>query len=177
MRLNLPFLLTTVLAIVFIVIWLVRNRLIINASSTPISSIPYPVKSLSIFAGFQILLFPLMVLSAALGLGAITNLIFYVGSIQAYVLPTLFNFLVYGKTYPASIYTWFLIGIPLHAIGGLLLGKLLQSRINSNSRRQWFLLLGSLVIFEAVLTILLAVTVNSNLWLEVWHLHPGPREW
>jgi hypothetical protein len=177
MRLNLPFLLAAILAIIFIVLWLVQNRLTINASSTVISNIPYSIKSLSLFVGFQVLLFPLMVLSAALGLEAINNPIFYIGSIQAYVIPTLFNFLVFGKTYPASIYTWFLVGIPLHAIGGLLLGKLFQSKIKSNGIKQWFLLLGFLVIFEAALTILLVYTVKSDLWLEVWHLHPGPREW
>lgn len=145
--------------------------MIMNDSPPFISRITYPIKSLLLFVCFQLLLLPITILVDGLGIRAISNTLYYVVSVQSFFTTTLFSYLVYGKRYPANIWTWFLVGIFVHVIGGIVLGYLLRNRFVRI--RQTVRLLCSLVFFEIILTMFMVYVVKSAVWLDVWHLPSG----
>ena len=174
MNVNLTFIALVSIIAFFIFIFMVlsfRSKATVNGSISLTGQISYPIKSLLLFVGFQVLLFPLMILMGMVGYEAAGKALHYIVAIQSFVTTTLFNYLVYGKTYPAVIGTWFLVGIPLHVIGGYLLGRLLQNRFVNI--KQGVRLWGSLIIFETTLTIFMTYAVKSTVWLDGWHLPSG----
>lgn len=145
--------------------------MIITSSASFARQMSYPVKSQLLFVGFQVFLLPAMILMEAFNLKLVGNAIHYVVSVQSFFTTTLFNYLVYDKRYPASIWIWILIGLFLHATGGFIFGHILRERfvyIKSSIR-----LLGSLIFFEITLTVFMIYVMQSTLWLDVWYLPSG----
>lgn len=135
------------------------------------SRITYPLRSSALFVGFQVFVLPAAILASTLGLEILYRAIYPAVAHQSIVLTTLFNFVVHGRRTPASIYVWWLVGVPLHALAGLLVGRFLQNRLHG--LRQGVRLLGSLAVFEMALTASMAAFTKSSLWLEVWKMPAG----
>ena len=131
----------------------------------------YPLRSSALFVGFQLFVLPVAILAETLGLELLYRAIYPALQVQSLVLTTLFNFVAHGRTTPASIYVWWLVGVPLHAVAGFLLGRMLQYRLYG--LRQGFRLLGSLALFEIALTASMVIMTKSNLWLVVWDMPSG----
>lgn len=131
----------------------------------------YPLRTSALFVGFQVFVLPVAILAETLGLELLYRVIYPAVQVQSLVLTTLFNFLVHGRTVPAPITVWWLVGVPLHVLAGLLLGRLLQNRLQSV--RQGIRLLGSLAVFEVALTAAMVIMTKSNLWLVVWDMPSG----
>ncbi len=128
------------------------------------NKISYPVQSMLLFVAFQIILFPLM----ALGYMAGAKFIYMIGLVQSIAITSAFNYLVYGKAQPSTIYVWYFIGIPVYASAGWLVGKALQKSGFADTHKS-YKLLGSLIGFEVALLVLIATTQQH----EIWSLNKG----
>jgi hypothetical protein len=123
----------------------------------------YTIKSLLFFLAFQLMLFPLMIVTYSLGLIPI----YRVGTVQSIALTSFVNHWLYGYLGPFSVYGWYLIGILLYAFIGLAIGWGIRNRFSKLS--EWKKLVASLVIFE----ILLYFVILGGQELGLWDINAG----
>lgn len=128
-----------------------------------IRKIPYWAKSLLCFVVFQLILFPLMIVSYITGLIPIYKF----GAIQSIALTSFVNHWLYEYFGPFSIYGWFLIGIPLYAFIGLAIGWVIRNRFSNVG--EWKKIVASLMIFQ----ILLYSVILGGQELGVWDIYAG----
>lgn len=123
-----------------------------------IREIPYWAKSLLFFVTFQLIIFPLMIVSYTTGLIPIYRF----GAIQSIALTSFVNYLLYDHLQPSSIYRWYLVGLPFYAITGLIIGWGLRNRFVKLN--EWHKLIASLILFEIVLHTIIWGVQAAGFW-------------